>query len=218
MILDRRFVDAASGKVTHWPRLEALLAFVREGDSWWCTGPWLAQTSTISAGWFISRPPLGRGDRRPGWCAGEWVSAVAGGAGVFTCTAHPSPGRPGRTTADFARSGVRSDGQPSRGVGVGRRRSAVRGRSTGRGSSGGRGSAGGAWRRLLRGPGIGCGAARRRRGRRPVEPEDEPGHDALAPWYPVARASQRSATGRSAGVPGKCAAATAAGRPPPGRR
>jgi hypothetical protein len=32
MFLDRRFVDAASGKVTQWPRLEALLAFVREGD------------------------------------------------------------------------------------------------------------------------------------------------------------------------------------------
>ena len=54
--------------------------------------------------------------------------------------------------------------------------------------------------------------------RRPVGPEDEPGHDALAPWYPVARASLRTATGRSAGVPGRCAAATAAGRPPPGRR
>jgi hypothetical protein len=32
MFLDRRFVDAASGKVAQWPRLEALLAFVREGD------------------------------------------------------------------------------------------------------------------------------------------------------------------------------------------
>ena len=32
MILDRRFVDAASCKVTQWPRLEALLAFVSEGD------------------------------------------------------------------------------------------------------------------------------------------------------------------------------------------
>jgi hypothetical protein len=31
MFLDRRFVDAASGKVTQWPRLEALLAFVSEG-------------------------------------------------------------------------------------------------------------------------------------------------------------------------------------------
>jgi hypothetical protein len=31
MLLDRGFVDAASGKVTQRPRLEAL-AFVREGD------------------------------------------------------------------------------------------------------------------------------------------------------------------------------------------
>jgi hypothetical protein len=29
MFLDRRFVDAASGKVTQWPRLEALLAYPR---------------------------------------------------------------------------------------------------------------------------------------------------------------------------------------------
>ena len=33
MFLDRRFVEAASGKVTQWPRREALLAFAHLGGS-----------------------------------------------------------------------------------------------------------------------------------------------------------------------------------------
>ena len=108
--MDRRFVDAASGKVTQWPRLEALLAFVREGDIVVVHRAWLAATLDDLRRLVCSRPKLGRGGRRPGWCAGKWVSAVSRAAGVFTRTAHHSPGRPGRITADVARSGVRSDG------------------------------------------------------------------------------------------------------------
>ena len=32
----RMFTDKASGKDTQRPELERLLAFVREGDTWWC--------------------------------------------------------------------------------------------------------------------------------------------------------------------------------------
>ena len=77
MFLDRRFVDAASGKVTQWPRLEALLAFVREGDIVVVHRAWLAATLDDLRRLVCSRPKLGRGDRRPGWCAGKWVSAVS---------------------------------------------------------------------------------------------------------------------------------------------
>lgn len=54
------FTDKASGKDTQRPQLEALLSFVREGDTWWCTA-WIAwrAISTICAAWCRGSPNAG---------------------------------------------------------------------------------------------------------------------------------------------------------------